>query len=178
MPRLVLAALLPVLALLLWSCGTTREQKFAAAAASDDPPANFTLAITVQSPAKRGLPRAQRAARYVLEPDGLLRVAVTRSASEEMHPAQTRRLSDDDVRRVWLALRDGPLFRADHPAIVPLPPPTDPNAPSPAKTTYTITFIAGDVRQILIVAEDRPGSEDVGVATKLVDQLAELAWIE
>jgi len=170
--------LLALASLLCASCGATREAKYADAAASDLPPTNFTLAITVQSPAVRGgQPRSAQPARYILEPDGLLRAAATRAATEEFYPAQTRRLSDDDQRRVWLALRDGPLFRADHPAIVPLPPSSDSSSP-PAKTTYTITYIAGDVRQILLLSDGRPGSDDLGAAAKLTDQLADLAWIK
>lgn len=166
--------------MLITACAASRESKYAAAVALDQPPANFTLSITVQGPPTRGkVARSAAPARYILEPDGLLRAGVGRTAAnEQFYPVQTRRLDDEQMRRVWLALRDGPLFRIDHPAIVPLPPAVDSTTPPPKKTTYTVTYIAGDVRQILVIAEDRPGAEDVGVAARLADQLAELAWIK
>jgi hypothetical protein len=176
MPR---ALLLLALLAFLPSCAASREEKYASAATLERPPSNFTLSITVQGPYTRVAPdRDSRPARYILEADGLLRTALTRAATEELYPPQTRRLSDEDVRRVWLTLKNGPLFRIDHPAIVPLPPSSDSSTPPPKTTTYTITYIAADVRQILLLSADRPGAEDVPAAAQLTDELAGMAWVQ
>jgi len=172
--------------LLLTGCGgsTHDDSDVSAAATSDTPPRDFTLAFTVF--AKPGasrravLPPERRPARYILEPDWILRAAVGPGASDETYPRQTRRLSAEEVASVWRELRDSGLLLPNHPSTVGRVVIANPDAWSDdesevplAPPAYSIYYgVDGTKRTIAL----QPGDEGAGVA--LVKKLAELAWVE
>lgn len=75
-------------------------------AASAGPPADFTLALTVFDDDAEIF----RSARYIVEPDGVLRAGFGSGASTAAYPPWIRRLSSRQIQELWTIA--GPI-RAD-----------------------------------------------------------------
>lgn len=143
-----------------------------------EPPADFTLALSVFSPQgvrTANLPPEGRAARYILEPDWSLRAAVgpqlpatlwrRRGGGERVLPGVVRQLTAAQVGRVWQRLGESGLTSA---------PPTDPSpgtlSPPTDRLTYVIAFAAGGRRSWAVI----DGAS--GAGGPLVRELALLAF--
>lgn len=166
-----------VLACLLAGCGGG-PAVIAEPVLPDDPPDDFALAVTVFAPevtpeAISALPRSVRPARYVIEPDGVLRAAVGPGADSDVFPARTRRLSDRQRAQLWRLVRDQGLLARDHPARIS----TDRTyLPVPDRRAVLIEMAAADQRRFLeLHADDR--AADPSIVLALTDRLAELAWM-
>jgi hypothetical protein len=137
-------------------------------------PADFTLDITVQGPAEPTLPRAQRPARYIVEPDGVLRVGVGEGVSEDYYPPQTRQLTHNNVDRLWRLIRDSSILAPDNPDRIRPGRPLGMAQPRPA-AQIIVTF-GGTTNYFRVLLDgETPGSES---GLRLIDHLAGLAWIE
>ncbi|MEM9065432.1 MAG: hypothetical protein AAGB51_08085 [Planctomycetota bacterium] len=164
--------------------------------ALDEPPADFALAVTVYSPAMRNLdevPRVLRPARYVLEPDGILRTSVGPGAREDTFPPITRRLTQEQVRLLWLAVRDAPLLGVGSPirvesgaaaeplALAVTDPASTTEPDGPGASTAVVYFARLGEREWFSIRLDGPGVEATPLATlaarELVERLAELSWM-
>jgi hypothetical protein len=170
--------LLPLLlcTLLLAACASSRPALSEGAPIPDD----FWLAVTVLGPtqpnaaAYESLPRPLRPARYVLEPDRVLRAGLGPAASDKSYPPRTRQLSPEQHRRVWQDLLATGLTADDHPASVSAAPESAPQG----QTLYILSFHAGEhhgVRALQAAPEPAPDSAKLGA---LIDTLADLAWIK
>jgi hypothetical protein len=167
----------PILALLLApllaGCEPSAKPDWATVEAMDHAPSDFTLELTVYAPPPVGdnartLPTS-RPARYVMEADGVLRVAVGGGVNEKTFPDQTRQLTAAEVDRLWQDLRDSGLLDAEHPSRVSSaagigPPGHD--------TVYVLSYSAAGRRGTLVVRPSESG------ARRLVDRLTRLAWIQ
>ena len=72
----------------------------------DQAPDDFALAITILGPATDpaeidATARPLRPARYIVEPDGVLRAAIGPGATPRVYPGQTRQLDAGQMQRLW-----------------------------------------------------------------------------
>jgi hypothetical protein len=145
---------------------------------ADRAPADFALGITVLSPASDpaqidATPRPQRPARYIVEPDGVLRAAIGPGATPRVYPGRTRRLDTEQVQRLWrlasnTGLLDGDtLTRIDN---------TETFFPSRERTTALVHIRQGGEGRHFAVRLPVGDAESPAVL-QLIDQLAELAWV-
>jgi len=159
MPRLALL----LLCLLLPACGATRHT-------DTSTPGDFALGITVLGArdAQR-LPRAQRPVQYLLEADGVLRVAVGAGVDHTTYPPRVRRLSARQTDRLWSLVQAGDFQNADHPAHI-----DDLTAfrPTPRDGWALLDVSAAGQRSTLALR-----LEDDPAAAQVIDELAALAWI-
>ncbi|MCL4743401.1 MAG: hypothetical protein KJZ54_14490 [Phycisphaerales bacterium] len=142
-------------------------------------PADFTLSVTVLSPAGSiadadRLPPRSRPTCYLVEPDGSFRVAVGPAASPAVFPPLARHLTREQVERVWTLARDAGVLDADHPGRV--------------QNVETFVRPAGDATVALIyagfagsqrhtaVSLDAPDAHAASLAP-LIDELNALAWM-
>lgn len=156
-------------------CAADGEPEPAPAVAFDAQPADFSIAVTVLAPrgaAAGALPRARRGARYIVEPDGVLRAAVGPGADDEMFPPQTRRLTARDVRRLWALTQDAGVLAPDHPGRAAAR--DEVFVPVDRSVAY-IEYTAGGRRDCVRINLDRADESAIG-AEELVDELARLAW--
>lgn len=170
------------------ACASQYTAEFQSAISSTTPPPDFTLGVTVlrrpaeagsRAAAYRSLPIPIRPARYIVETDRILRVAVGSGARESVFPDQTRQLTQSQFESLWETLRTSPLVEADHPARVAV----GPDAESLGdRTVYIVTFSAAGARRTLSIpaatASSPESAEGAGDAAKLVEQLAGLAWMQ
>jgi hypothetical protein len=160
-------------ALMAGGCAGGKRAELAAALKGDEPPADFSLAVTVHgdvggaagagggAPAATGQPGSV-SARYVMEADWVLRAATGAGVSETTFPAQTRQLTHDQVQRLWWELRDSGLLEGG-----------GARAGERGERGAVISYsVAGVRRTIRPLAADRPP------VSRIVDRLAELAWVK
>ncbi|MBX3317712.1 MAG: hypothetical protein KF902_12720 [Phycisphaeraceae bacterium] len=79
-----------------------------------DYPTDFALSVTVMTPGREtdergrdltfGKDLAERPARYIVEPDGLLRAAVGAGATTRVYPPRTKYLTDLQMADLWRRL--------------------------------------------------------------------------
>ncbi len=141
-------------------------------------PEDFTLAVTVMGPAATpeeidAEPRAERPARYIVEPDGVLRAAVGPGATPRVYPGQTRQLTADQVERVWRLvvntglLEPGTLTRIES---------TETFFPRRERATALIYVRERGEARHFAVRLPVGDVESAGVV-QLVDEIAGLAWV-
>lgn len=141
-------------------------------------PADFTLGVTVLSPAVTAeeidaAARAERPARYIVEPDGVLRAAIGAGASPRVYPGETRRLTAEQVERVWRLvaasgiLEPGSLTRIES---------TETFYPGRERATALVYVRQGGEASHHAVRLPLGDVESDGVA-QLIDEVAELAWV-
>ncbi|MEZ6233937.1 MAG: hypothetical protein R3B68_07085 [Phycisphaerales bacterium] len=163
---IVVAALAGCLAASLWACGATRHPVSGV-------PGDFGLAITVLATRDEpGLPRPQRPAQYILEPDGTLRVAVGAGVDPGTFPPRTRRLDPRQVERLWTLVESAGLAAdaAGTPVSGAGPGPSAVPSP-PDGWAYVDVAASGQRHQRAIQLESNPAAQGV------IDELASLAWI-
>lgn len=141
-----------------------------------DRPADFTMGVTILAPdrpAPKGeLPRSLRPARYIVEPDGALRVGLGAGASAKTYPARTRQLSPRQMDQVWRAVRESGLLDPGNPGRINWP---EEGVRAPDRTAALFYIAFGGGRATVRVLLDRsPGSLQ---AERVVDALAELGWV-
>jgi len=141
-------------------------------------PADFALGITVLSPAADPVridatPRPQRPARYIIEPDGVLRAAIGPGATPRVYPGRTRQLDTAQMQRLWrlasnTGLLDGDtLTRIDN---------TETFFPSRERTTALI-HIRHEGQSRHFAVRLPVGDAESPAVLQLIDQVAQLAWV-
>ncbi|MCW5777111.1 MAG: hypothetical protein KIS87_11795 [Phycisphaeraceae bacterium] len=142
-------------------------------------PADFTLSVTVLSPARSmaevdRLPPRARPACYLVEPDGSFRVAVGPAASPKVFPPLTRQLTREQVDLVWSLARDAGILDADHPGRVQN---VETFVRPGGNATIALIYagFAGSQRHVA-VALDAAHADPAAVAP-LIDELNTLAWM-
>jgi hypothetical protein len=154
----------------LWGCASPAPDPLTFRGA----PADFTLDVTVQGPQDDRMARARRPGRYVLEPDGILRVGVGEGVSREYYPPQTRQLSRDETDRVWRLVRDSRILEPDNPDRVR---PGLPFGRVQDRPTADMSILYAGEREHYRVLLDGQTPESAAVE-RVVDHLAGLAWLE
>jgi hypothetical protein len=157
-------------------CAGERSSPLDTAVTRASPPSDFWLAVTVYAPEARPgdepVARSERAARYVIEADQVLRVSIGSGVSEETFPPQTRQLDAGDVDALWESLRTGSLVDAASPHRV-----TGPvgGVEASGGPVYVVSFrAAGELRRLRVEG----GAEGAGAEAKgLADRLGALAWM-
>lgn len=147
----------------------------AARTATDVPPPDFAVSVTVADRARPATaaerPRALRAARYIVEPDGLLRASVGPGSLTSTFPPPMRQLSAAQMTELWGLVSGAGYLRLD-----PATQSADAETVATAVTRPTaMIYVAGnEARRSLQVPLETAQGEP---ARSLVDRLAELAWI-
>lgn len=159
MPRIALL----LLCLLLSACGATRHT-------DSSTPGDFALGVTVLGERDGArLPRAQRPAQYLVEADGVLRVAIGAGVEHTTYPPRVRRLSARQTDRLWSLVQSGGFGDAEHPARI-----DDPAVfrPTPREGWAVFDLSAKGERQTLAIR-----IEEDAAAAQVIDELAGLAWL-
>ncbi len=165
-PARPLAALACVLA--LTACVSSRPTD---RPLPDARPADFALGLTVYTPEGAVRRPGQRAARYVVEPDGRLGAAVGQGASVTVRPEMARQLTDAQRDRLWDMVR-ATGFDAVSPALR-LSSPETFDSPS-GRRVYLVEITADGTRRAVAMPEGEPETEPF---IDLADALADLAWV-
>src|SRR5262245_38039155 len=159
-----------------FSCSSTPAALSPPPPIPEERPQDFVLAATVLTPTDvktTNLPRSLRPARYIVEADGVLRAAVGAGSTTTTYPPQTRQLTARQMDSLWRQLRESNLLDPGNPSRIDAP---EAVARAPDRTTALI-FVGGDGRRVTLrVLLDRR-TEDAVAAERLVDRLADLAWI-
>lgn len=152
---------------------------------ADEPPQDFSLAVTVLRPIPLGAlinartdaerPTVERPARYIIEADAILRAAVGYGASENTFPPETRQLTVIQYNQLWRTFRNSPLVDPDHPCRTGRLPTIEEFAlTTQGRGGYAISFSIAHDRRLLAIDENSPYAKD---ARDLVAYLLELAWV-
>ncbi|MBX3365208.1 MAG: hypothetical protein KF866_10615 [Phycisphaeraceae bacterium] len=141
-------------------------------------PADFALAVVVYSPEHdatvvAAMPRPMRPARYILEPDRLLRASLGPGADVHLFPPPTRRLDGAQMQRLWEMAEQSGLLREGHPHRVPS---EQGFASEFGRPIALITITRMGQRASAAIPLDA-GDADAQAALLLVDHLAEWAWV-
>ncbi|MBK7403703.1 MAG: hypothetical protein IPJ41_03475 [Phycisphaerales bacterium] len=141
-------------------------------------PDDFTLSITVMGPAATleeatAAPRPQRPARYIIEPDGILRAAVGPGATPRVFPGQTRQLDDAQIERLWRLTTNTGLLEPDTLARVEN---TETFFPSRDRPT-ALLYIKEDGHTASYAVRLPIGDAESPAVTQLIDEIAAMAWI-
>jgi hypothetical protein len=146
-------------------------------------PLDFTLGVTVLEPTGGRGPRqatpiderplAERPARYIVEPDGVLRVALGAGVNPRVFPRQTRQLTADQMQRLWRLTVDTQLHAPE----------------TLTRIDNTETFFPHRSRPTALVYVKRDGvathhavrlpvgDAESAALTRLITELARLAWV-
>lgn len=132
------------------------------------PPADFSLSITVYSPAARpNTPAYRRPARYIFAPDCVLRVAIGPGCTEQTYPPPIRTLNSSEIRTIWLLTRDAALTSDTSPSRIS----TGASYTPPDRGTgYLVSTRAGE--QSRTFALDPANAP----TRRLIEHLAKLSW--
>jgi len=166
----------------LAACAGQRREAYRAALAAPIPPADFSLSVTVlKAPADTAsraaaylrAPVATRPARYIVEPDRVLRVALGSGAADTTFPTATRQLTEGEFASIWRTLQTSSLVSADHPAMVSRGPDA---AEIGVRTLYVVAFNTAGVRRVFSIEAEPTAASGADEAGRMVEQLAGLAW--
>jgi len=151
-------------------------------ASSPDPeslttrPDDFSIAATILAPeddprSGRGLPRSLRPARYIVDPDGILRASVGPGSRPATIPPPTRQLTVAQLDHLWTLARDARLLESaaqvHNPDLAP---------PAPGLSVAIVEFAEAGRRAAVRIPLDRASTDSLA-AEELIDHLAELAWV-
>lgn len=178
LPRAITLALCLCLALAGCSSTPVVKPEPEPAALPERAPDDFALSVTVMGPATEpaeidATPRPERPARYIVEPDGVLRAAIGPGATPRVYPGQTRQLTTGQVQRLWRLASNTGLLDGDTLAKVDN---TETFFPSRERTTAMVYIRQGGVGQSFAVRLPVGDAESPAVE-QLIDQLASLAWV-
>jgi len=143
--------------------------------ATDGPPPDFAVSVTVadrsRAAAAAERPRALRAARYIVEPDGLLRASVGPGSVTSTFPPPMRHLSAIQVAELWALVNQAGYLQQDRSTQS-----ADAETMPTAVTRPTaMIYVAGNKdRRSLVVSLE---SAQEAATRSLVNRLAELAWV-
>ena len=162
-------AFMAVWALLALSLGACRAP--GAREAPEARPADFALGLTVYTPDAPARRPGQRAARYAVQPDGLLRTATGPGATVRVHPPLARRLTAAQRDELWDAVRAAGFDRVP-PALRVSSPETF--EPPSGRRVYLVEVTAGGQRRAVAMPEGEPETEPF---IDLADMLARWSWM-
>ncbi|MCC5824373.1 MAG: hypothetical protein LAT64_12005 [Phycisphaerales bacterium] len=162
-------ASIAALVVLLLAAGGCRAP--ASRALPEARPADFALGLTVYTPEAPVRRPGQRAARYAVGPDGLLRTATGQGATVRVHPPVARQLTSAERDELWAAVRRAG-FDGVPPALRVASPETF-EAPS-GRRVYLVEVTADGRRRAVAMPEGEPETEPF---IDLADLLAGWSWV-
>jgi len=141
-------------------------------------PSDLALGVTVFSSSIPGaaagsVERWRRPARYIVEPDGMLRAALGPGARTDTYPPATRRLDPAQMDLLWRLLVETGLTDPEHPDLIDSATAYTPSGTGPEAL---IAMSASGGYQAVSI-ELATTTREAASARRLVDQLAEMAWI-
>lgn len=165
-----------ILVFALAACGSTpRKIESVSRPLPDERPEDLSMAATVFAPRVAlpdvELPRAFMPGRYIIEADGVLRAG---QGDGPAFPRRVRQLTPRQSDQLWRLVRDSGLLDEANPNRV-----SDPDSlvRSGDRTTALLYIAYAGNRATVRVAMDRSNA-DAFAAERIVDQLAELAWVK
>lgn len=190
--RLIAWALVLAAVLMAGCSGTGPLPRPQAGPPPESRPEDFMLAVTVLGPGRGSgpvvkategetgqetiaatLPRSLRPGRYIVEADGALRAALGPGAEATTYPPRTRQLSPRQVDLLWRLVRDSGLLDPTNPGRIEGP---EEALRSPDRT-MALFYVGYAGRRVMVrTLLDRSGEESLA-AERVVDRLAELAWV-
>lgn len=144
----------------------------------DTAPEDFALSITVVGPSSAETdiddrPRAERPARYLVEPDGLLRAAIGPGATPRVYPRQTRQLTEAQIQRLWRLVGETGLLEPTTLTSIDNTEIFFPQRSRPTALVYIRQQGTGSHFAVRLPV----GDAESAMVAQLVDQLADMAWV-
>lgn len=144
-------------------------------------PADFALSVTVATPDPSRDPstlaRWQRPARYIVEPGGTFRAAVRPGARVDAYPPPIRTLSRAQIESLWASVRADSWMNEPREGSKAVSSPEVETLPPEVQRRSALVWIsAGGMRRGVVVPL-AAGSSESDAAARLIDQLADLAWV-
>ncbi|MCC6970670.1 MAG: hypothetical protein IT434_10660 [Phycisphaerales bacterium] len=144
-------------------------------------PEDFALSITVATPDPlrdpSTLARWQRPARYIVEPGGTFRASVRPGARVDAYPPPIRTLSRAQIETLWASVRaDSWMSEARAGSKAVASPEVETMPPELQRRSALVWISAAGMRRGVVVPL-AGGNAESDAAARLIDQLAELAWV-
>lgn len=163
--KMVSSCVLALIASVLLLTGCAAPQRPEPGAVPND----FALAVSVYGRVDPGGAPRTTAARYVMEPDGLLRVATDGDVGHDVFPPITRRLTPAERDELWRLADAAGIVDPGEDTRIESVPLFDPPAGLPVAVTE---LSAGSYKRYALVEVDADPAVD-----RFLDRLAELGWV-
>jgi len=145
-------------------------------------PADFALSVTVASPDPTRDPstlaRWQRPARYIVEPGGTFRAAVRPGARVDAYPPPIRTLSRAQIESLWASVRADGWMNEPREGSKAISSPQVETLPPEVQRRSALVWISADGMRRGVVVPLAAGRTESDAAARLIDQLADLAWVK
>lgn len=159
--------------------GCARDSQTSTLGSGLEVPVDFALAVTVFAPASADrnsrVPVSRRPARYVLEPDRVLKASTGPGSDERTYPPRVRQLTREEFDRVWEMTRESNALSPEESASVGSP---ETFVPPRGRTCWLISTCAFGKRTSAALEPASASGADGAGAGRLVDELARLAWVD
>lgn len=142
---------------------------------TDGPPPDFSVSVTVvdrEESTGPALARSMRPARFIVEPDWVLRASVGPGSRATTYPPAMRTLSRAQVMQLWQAVNSAGYLATDARTQVTG---TETRTPEVQKPTALVYVCGNGVHRSVMKTLDAP---DAGPTRELIDRLSGLAWVE
>ncbi len=144
-------------------------------------PDDFSLSVTVVAPDTSRDPstlaRWQRPARYIVEPGGLFRASVRPGARVDAYPPPIRTLSRAQVESLWASVRADSWMSEPPAGSKAVAMPEIETMPPEVQRRTALVWIRAVGERRGVAVPLAAGGPESDAAARLVDQLAELAWV-
>lgn len=144
-------------------------------------PDDFSLSVTVVAPDTSRDPstlaRWQRPARYIVEPGGLFRASVRAGARVDAYPPPIRTLSRAQVESLWASVRADSWMSEPPAGSKAVAMPEIETMPPEVQRRSALVWIRAVGERRGVAVPLAAGGPESDAAARLIDQLAELAWV-
>lgn len=144
-------------------------------------PEDFALSVTVATPDPNRDPstlaRWQRPARYIVEPGGSFRASVRPGARVDAYPPPIRTLSRAQIETLWASVRADSWMSEPPAGSKAVASPEVETMPPEIQRRSALVWISAAGMRRGVVVPLAAGSPESDAAARLIDQLAELAWV-
>lgn len=144
-------------------------------------PEDFALSVTVATPDPNRDPstlaRWQRPARYIVEPGGSFRASVRPGARVDAYPPPIRTLSRAQIETLWASVRADSWMSEPPAGSKAAASPEVETMPPEIQRRSALLWICAAGKRRGVVVPLAAGSPESDAAARLIDQLAELAWV-
>lgn len=161
--------------------GTTRAGTTDSVSLPEQAPEDFALSVTVATPDPNRDPstlaRWQRPARYIVEPGGSFRASVRPGARVDAFPPPIRTLSRAQIETLWASVRADSWMSEPPAGSKAVASPEVETMPPEIQRRSALVWISAAGMRRGVVVPLAAGSPESDAAARLIDQLAELAWV-
>lgn len=145
-------------------------------------PSDFALSVTVATPDPSRDPstlaRWQRPARYIVEPGGTFRAAVRPGARVDAYPPPIRTLSRAQIESLWASVRADSWMNEPRAGSKAVSAPEVETLPPEVQRRSALVWISAQGMRRGVVVPLAAGSAESDAAARLIDQLADFAWVK